>query len=520
MRIISILASLVLSGIVSAQTPQPVEPGGGGGSGGGGSGGGGGGGGQPVPIPAPVPTADVVIDTISESYIETGVWDFGAAPVVMLAAPPIYCLAENPMGYAVQVLKFVHSHRLGESGDITDQMVLDLIAADPVVAQQYATLVNSGSLTTDGAVDLTAMLSHAALVRNYGAGGTVIGQGSILSSGPLGGPWCSPPTCLNDLGGIIWWGNYWRQPLCQPNGCYRFQEAMVFLTIVKPDGTIYRAVTNSRPCTCHTAGGGQNTTSGYAFAGVPQGSATVVARSVFECCKSGTTVRAVTCPPGPRSYRPCVPIAPTVVADVQMGPPTPPGVCGRVSNPGPGATRVFFGPRETSCTDYGGTSVTQSNPNFLVRSCLPSQSYIYANNGTRWAEADIPDTLACGEVWPSMCELTLTLTDCPCFSGSVSNWQACMHGHYFVLFEGCTMYGCNSAGSRRVRVGVQANGAFNSGTQLQPGTWNAWLIYVPNLQFPDTFLYSGTFSGQWPKRLAAGDNCQSLGSVIPVVRCP
>jgi len=513
MRFLSFLVCCALTGAATARPvipPPPADP-------------------TPIPNPTPTPTPTVgpALDAAAEGYVETGEFSFGAQPLSLIPRPPV-CLAGDPMSNAIDILRFVHAHRFVDVVDVTDQMVLDLITADPVVAAQYGSLISSGTLSTDAAVDLDAVLNHSTLVENYGAAGPVAAAGAVLVSTGVSRP-CAPPipNCRNDLGGIISWPNEWRPRLCQPNGCNQFQEAMVWLTVTT-NGSTYRAMTTSRPCGCPPFNNGANTFSGYAFANVPTGTATVVARPIMQCCRVGTTTRSITCPPGPRSLRPCVPLAVNVIADFAMGPWTPPVVCGTVHTPTNSLTEVFLGTRESSCTSYGSDSVTVEelpySPNFLIRSCLPSHTYLYAKSGTYWAELDIPDVLGCGEVYSPNCGISLNLTPAPCFSGRITNMQPCMAGHYFVEFIGCAMSGCGSVGSRRQLAGIAADGTFNSGQMLAPGTWDAHVIYLPDPQNVWNFQYVGSFNQvAFPQRLAAGTDsypgCHPLGDATVIVHC-
>lgn len=458
--------------------------------------------------PPPPPTFEGAVDSAAAGLQATGEFTFGASASWGPTAGFLCPASDDSTVGAIGVLKFVHAHRLPE--EPTDQDVMDLVMADAVVSGQFFSLSSGGPLTTDAGDDLRATLNHATLVENYGTGGPVTASGTVLTSQAVGGPWCAPPDCLNDLGGLISWP-YGRAWVCMPSGCERFQEAVVYLTVVRPNGSLYRAVTMSVRCGCHTGiTNGSETTSGYAFKGVPTGQATVLARPVLRCCQSGTGSRAVSCPPGPRSYRPCVPIAPTAVLDFSMGPWTPPVVYGHVSNPGNTLTHVSLATYESSCQETSWDDVLpQELPfpiNYSIASCLPSNPWIYASatgpdGHPWWAEAPgPPPNLPCGVGYRA----DLSLSPAPCIEGNITNWRSCMAGHYVVTFNGCFMSSCNAGGTRTVEAFVDNQGHYTSGYSLRPAQWLIQLWYIPNPSNPSYRLPAGT-SEQY--RLPAAERC-------------
>jgi len=397
---------------------------------------------------------------------------------------------------------------------------MDLVSADPVVGAQYASLIFNDSLATDAAVDLRAALNHAAIIQNHGVAGGATAQGSVITSGSPRAPII--PICYHDLGGIIYWPNEGRsRKRCVFDNCHPFEEAMVWLTIVQPNGTRYQRVTTSSPCTCANSGPGwptgANTQSGYAFARVPNGAATVLARTVYRCCQSGTATRTLACPPGPRSYRPCVPIAPTAPLDIQMGPWTPPGICGTVRNTNGMTTEVILATYESPCQliswDYVTPEELTLTPNFSIRSCMPSTPWLYANSGTLWAEAPLPTSIPCGSFYPGNClpGVVLNLQPAPCFSGRVTPWQPSMYRHYLVQFEGCYAGTCNGA-ARVLTTGVAADGTYNSQDILSPGSWLVTLRYIPNLQNPSHHVH---VSSGYQHRLNVGERCHQHNFTLP-----
>jgi hypothetical protein len=455
----------------------------------------------PTPAPEPTPGFGAALDAAAQAYADTGEFTFGATTTIWTSTPTSADPGVDPQVNAVAVLKFVHAHRFDPTQETTDQMVMDLVNSDPVVASQYASLVWNDSLTTDTTVDLNAALNHAALIQNYGVAGGATAQGTVISSGSPRGPILL--NCFSDLGGIIYWPNEARGlKSCYITGCYPFEEAMVWLTVVQPNGTTYQRVTTSTPCGCapNTWPFGANTQSGYAFASVPRGTATVLARTVYRCCQSGTASRTLSCPPGPRTYRPCVPIAPNAPLDIQMGPWTPPIIAGTVNNPGT-LVEVILGTKESPCAKASWDYVESGESSFSIRSCLPATPWLYAHAGSLWAETPVPANIPCGSVFTT----SLTLQAAPCFSGRVTPWQPSMAHHYFVKFEGCYGGGCYGGGMGTPTTGVNDDGTYNSGTILAPGNWHVSLWYVPNLQNPS---YSVPASTPFDHRLSVdSDHC-------------
>jgi hypothetical protein len=405
--------------------------------------------GGPTPAEVPPTPNQAAIDDFAETYAETGTFDSGPTPVFHSSDLGGSTVLQD--GDARAVLDFVYRHRLTDASDSIDA----LMARDAEVAQAYSGLVSTGDLVTSADTDPAAALHHLSLLRNAGStGGFSVAGTQVISTGIR--PLPLPPSCSVNPGGFIYWGNNTVFNYCMPNNR---EEAIVFLTVRQPNGTVYRDVTHSYAC-----GPNNINRSSFGFRSAPSGSAEVIAHPLRRCCQEGRTTFQINCPPGPSILLACVPAQTNQLVSVTMGPWIPPGYWGTTK---PGA-RVWIANKGNSCINTGETTA-DAQGNYTVRGCLPSEDvHVYAESGNLMGRVDVPDTMACGTI---LGPYNFQPVSRPKITGKILNWDSSWFPDAGALARGCSVEGCNGGAMWTFTApGNQITGNYQ--LELKPGHWS------------------------------------------------